>query len=140
MTAVSSGRGSQLTANKHTKWPLILLSLVMSLLSLLSKEQGVTVIGVCAAFDVFINWTSLLDSFLIKRKKTEAIVSNEKTAISLQETRVTRASIASSNNNIRNSHINGLASSTTKKKSRPNNSGSELYEFSLRIGKANSLT
>ena len=42
-----------------TKWKYIVLSVFMSACSLLSKEQGITAVGVCAVFDLFLNWNSL---------------------------------------------------------------------------------
>lgn len=37
----------------------IALSLFLALLSMLSKEQGITVIGVCAAYDVLVHWNEV---------------------------------------------------------------------------------
>ncbi len=41
---------------QHTRWTWLAVCLCLSACSLLSKEQGVTVLGVCAGYDVFLNW------------------------------------------------------------------------------------
>ena len=47
------------------------MCLIFSACSLLSKEQGVTVLGVCAGYDVFLNWEawSELVGMCVKRRK-----------------------------------------------------------------------
>ena len=90
----------------------------MSLLSLLSKEQGVTVLGVCAAFDVFIHWDSVMS--LWRRKTLEQV--SEKTEI------LSKAS------SVRNSHINGLSSNIPRINNEPRNVV-ELRSMALRISK-----
>ena len=56
---MSTGSGPAITSLRGTNWPLLALSLVFSTCSLLSKEQGVMVIGVCASYDVFVHWGEL---------------------------------------------------------------------------------
>ena len=57
--STSSGSGSTITSLRRTNWPLLALSTVFSTCALLSKEQGVMVIGVCASYDVFVHWDEL---------------------------------------------------------------------------------
>jgi hypothetical protein len=57
--AMSSGSGSGITSLRRTNWPQLALSIVFSTCSLLSKEQGVMVIGVCASYDIFVHWDEL---------------------------------------------------------------------------------
>ena len=42
----------------HNQWPWLLLSFVMCVASMLSKEQGITVLGVCAVYEVIILFSS----------------------------------------------------------------------------------
>ena len=57
--SMSSGFGSTITSLRRTNWPLLALSIVFSTCALLSKEQGVMVIGVCASYDIFVHWNDL---------------------------------------------------------------------------------
>ena len=53
----------------------ILLSTLLAFLSILSKEQGITALGVCAAYDILMHWpdiTILLRSLFIKRACTDS--------------------------------------------------------------------
>ena len=45
----------------HSSNRFILLSIILAFVSMLSKEQGVTVLGVCAAYDVLKHWGSVLN-------------------------------------------------------------------------------
>ena len=51
-------RGALKTPGK-TGWKCLTLSVFLTLCSLLSKEQGITSIGVCAAYDVLLHWKHL---------------------------------------------------------------------------------
>jgi len=57
---------------------LLVLSLSFSIVSLLSKEQGITALGVCAAFDVFLNWDSIWSAVAGNKHSGKAAV-EEKT-------------------------------------------------------------
>lgn len=63
---MSSGSGSAVVPLHRTNWPLLALSIVFSTCALLSKEQGVMVIGVCASYDVFVHWNQLWTIVLSK--------------------------------------------------------------------------
>ena len=129
MRAVSTGRGKTLTAAPHTKWSHFVLSILMSCMSLLSKEQGVTVVGVCAAFDVFLHWDTIHTRLWRRNKDSSELENSEKTVVTEQQTKLTRAS-----NNGRNSNINGL-STFLRKSSKPQNVTSRLQSMTQRIGK-----
>ena len=135
MRAVSTGSGKSLRATRHTQWPLLLLSLLMSLLSLLSKEQGVTVVGACAAFDVFLHWDLIYCSLWRRKRDSSELVLSEKTVVTdvpPQQTRLTRASNGANGRN----NINGLSvKSSALRKSKPHSVRSELQTMALRVGK-----
>lgn len=57
--AISEGGGSSLLPLRHTKWGYVAISLFFGFCAMLSKEQGVVVIGGCACFDLFLNWEPL---------------------------------------------------------------------------------
>lgn len=132
---MSNGSGRKLTATEHTKWPFVLLSLLMSSLSLLSKEQGVTVLGVCAAFDVFLNWDHVWFSISKKRRDSHDTTSSPE-LMSQQTNHITRASIASSSHVNNGLHANGISSKLSKKsrKSRGVRDGSQAQNMAQRIG------
>lgn len=70
--AISDGCGSSLVSSNRTRWRLVTVSLFFSFCSMLSKEQGVVVIGVCACFDIVLHWQVLwqeLFAALKDRKK-----------------------------------------------------------------------
>lgn len=141
MRAVSTGTGRSLIPARHTKWPLVLLSLLMSLLSLLSKEQGVTVVGVCAAFDIFLNWENILRRLWRRKTDSSEVVLSEKTIdteLPAQQTRVTRASARA---NGRYSTVNGLSlTSAAQRKPKIFNDRFKLQTLALRIGEILILT
>ena len=41
----------------HNRWPWLLLCFVMCLASMLSKEQGITVLGTCAVYEIMIHFS-----------------------------------------------------------------------------------
>lgn len=45
---------TSLHKQSHTRWPWLLLCFVMCVASMLSKEQGITVLGVCAVYEVML--------------------------------------------------------------------------------------
>ena len=51
-------RGALKTSGR-TDWKRLTLSIFLTLCSLLSKEQGITSIGVCVAYDVLLHWKHL---------------------------------------------------------------------------------
>ena len=65
--AVSTeNKEGSLLATESTKWHYVILSVVLSACSMLSKEQGITALGVCASFDVLLHW-EVVWSILLKR-------------------------------------------------------------------------
>jgi tetratricopeptide (TPR) repeat protein len=106
----------------------------MSLLSLLSKEQGVTVVGACAAFDVFLHWDLIYCSLWRRKRDSSELVLSEKTVVTdvpPQQTRLTRASNGANGRN----NINGLSvNSSALRKSKPHSVRSELQTMALRVG------
>lgn len=138
MAAVSNGRGKTLAATGHTKWPFVLLSILMSSLSLLSKEQGVTVIGVCAAFDVFLNWDHVWCSLSRKRRDSHDTTSNSELISQQTNYKLTKASIATNSHVNNGLHVNGISSklSTAKKNKKLNGvrNPSLVQNMAQRIG------
>ena len=57
--SVSSGQGRALNPLNKQKIHLVLLSITFSACAMLSKEQGVMVIGVCGGFDYLLHWEVL---------------------------------------------------------------------------------
>ena len=57
--------------NDHTttRWSWIFLSMVFAALSMLTKEQGLTVIGVCLLYDVIIVSRIRMKDFFLSIKK-----------------------------------------------------------------------
>ena len=55
----------------RSSWPYIGLTIILSVFSLLSKEQGITVLGVCILFDLLIHWPLIWSTILgvIKYKR-----------------------------------------------------------------------
>ena len=49
---------TSLYEQNHTRWPWLLLCFVMCVASMLSKEQGITVLGVCAVHEVMVLFSS----------------------------------------------------------------------------------
>jgi tetratricopeptide (TPR) repeat protein len=151
MRAVSKGSGETLTAAEHTKWPLVFLSVLMSSLSLLSKEQGVTVIGVCVAFDIFLNWNTVLGR-LSETKTNIGSLDEQKTNVSdthsqQMNQKLTRASTGNStcvssdkNGSSVAPHVNGISSRTTntkrssKSRSDRSSGSAKLQNMVQRIG------
>ena len=66
-------RGGSLVATGGTKWHYVILSVVLSTCSMLSKEQGITALGVCAGFDVLLHWEAVWTTFL---KRSPAVSSD----------------------------------------------------------------
>lgn len=142
MAAVSNGSGKTLTSTEHTKWSFVLLSILMSSLSLLSKEQGVTVIGVCAAFDVFLNWDHVWCSLSRKgrdsRDTTTRTTSSSELISQQTNHKLTKASIATNSHVNNGLHVNGMSSkpSTSKKSKKLSSVGnpSPAQNMAQRIG------
>ena len=59
-------RGGSLVATAGTRWHYVALSVVLSTCSMLSKEQGITSLGVCAGFDVLLHWEAVWSTLLKK--------------------------------------------------------------------------
>lgn len=134
MRGVSTGRGNKLAVTKKTKWPYLLLSIMMSMLAMLSKEQGVTVLGVCAAFDVFINW-DVINSNLWTRKKDKESTTSEEKSKTFNDGSTNSNRHLDGSNNCRNSHINGLSiKSIPGKNKKLHGVGLEIHSLILRIG------
>lgn len=69
--AISVSSGASLQARSRMKWNLAILSIVLSACSMLSKEQGVMAIGMCAGFDVLLHW-DMVWSTLMSKNKTQS--------------------------------------------------------------------
>lgn len=78
MKGVSTSRGRLLVPTAETQWHYVLLGVLMSACSLLSKEQGITALGVCAAFDVFLNWDSIWNAVARNKHSRKAVAVEEK--------------------------------------------------------------
>lgn len=52
-------------------WTLVIISIALAACSLLSKEQGITVIGVCGVFDILLHWPLFVNKLynMLLRKK-----------------------------------------------------------------------
>ncbi len=53
-----------------TKWHYVALSICLSAFSMLSKEQGVTALVVCAGYDVLLHWRTV-QNVIFSWKRTE---------------------------------------------------------------------
>ena len=148
MKGVSSGSGKMLVPVPITKWLYVFFSVLMSALSLLSKEQGITVIAVCVAFDVFLNWDCIWK--VIAPRNNHNITAERKTNISALGSQQTnnQSTVASLGNgrhinNVRTeaagSHANGKSSKPLPAKGRGKLSnsctGSEFQNMAQRIGR-----
>ncbi|KAL5484578.1 hypothetical protein EMCRGX_G021103 [Ephydatia muelleri] len=60
LRAVSFGCGRSLRTSPMTNWRYVALSICFTVCSVLSKEQGVTAVGVCVVCDVLLNWGSFV--------------------------------------------------------------------------------
>jgi len=72
--AISHGCGTSLTSSGQTKWNLVILCLIFNLCSMLSKEQGIVGVGVCASFDILLHLKPLWESVVRPKggkKRTE---------------------------------------------------------------------
>lgn len=58
--AVSSQSACRLRPRSVTNWVFFSLSVLSSVCAMLSKEQGVMAVGVCASFDVLLHWEVLV--------------------------------------------------------------------------------
>ena len=56
-----------------TRWLWVLLSMVFATFSMLTKEQGITVIGVCLLYDVIVVSRIRMKDFYLSMKKVEPI-------------------------------------------------------------------
>ena len=57
--ATSIGSGGSIVSSPRTKWLYVLGSVALSVCAMLSKEQGITALGICANFDVLLHWEAL---------------------------------------------------------------------------------
>lgn len=57
------------------------MCVLFSTCSLLSKEQGVTVLGVCAGYDIFLNWELLWRAFFETCKNKRKRKNSEETVV-----------------------------------------------------------
>ena len=69
-------RGGSLVATGGTKWHYVILSVVLSACSMLSKEQGITALGVCAGFDVLLHWEAVCWTTSLKKIRSVAVSSD----------------------------------------------------------------
>lgn len=61
---------TSLYRHNNTRWPWLLLCFVTCVASMLSKEQGITVLGVCAVYEVMVLFSS-------SKKQTVYVTLNE---------------------------------------------------------------
>lgn len=54
--SMSRGSGPAPSSLPHTSWPHLLGSVFLSACSMLSKEQGIVALGVCASYDIIVHW------------------------------------------------------------------------------------
>jgi hypothetical protein len=69
---VSKGQGPSLSPLPSTNWSYVMVSVLLCLCSMLSKEQGIVALGVCATFDVILHWNMFwegLFSFILRAKQ-----------------------------------------------------------------------
>ena len=64
--AVSVGSGNSILPTPRTRWLYVLASVALSTCAMLSKEQGITALGVCASFDALLHWEALQE--MIQRR------------------------------------------------------------------------
>ena len=57
--AISIGSGGSIVSSPRTKWLYVLGSVALSVCAMLSKEQGIIALGICASFDVLLHWETL---------------------------------------------------------------------------------
>lgn len=62
--AVSKGQGPALSPLPHTKWSYVLISIFLCVCAMLSKEQGIVSLGVCATFDIVLHWKVFWEGLL----------------------------------------------------------------------------
>lgn len=53
-------RRSPFLPPSHVGWPFTLLGVLFAACAMLSKEQGIMALGVCAAFDVLAHWETVV--------------------------------------------------------------------------------
>lgn len=53
------------SSKESTSWLQILLSVLLAVLALLSKEQGITVLGVSIVFDVLLHWPVIMKAISV---------------------------------------------------------------------------
>lgn len=74
---VSQGCGHSLSPLPRPNWKYVLASIFLCLCAMLSKEQGIVSLGVCATFDIILHWEVFwagLCSFLKTRPRGAAVV------------------------------------------------------------------
>jgi hypothetical protein len=76
LALLSYRQSSQAILRNGTGWPWLVLSLALTLLAMLSKEQGVTVLALCVAFDLLfvygLDFKILFDFCQAEGKKVDA--------------------------------------------------------------------
>lgn len=125
---MSAGSGSSVTSLHRTRWPLVAFSITLSACALLSKEQGVMAIGVCASYDIFVHWdeiwTSIFNTLFrksIKKLKDETDVSqsSDDAKEAPQNTTTTQVSQTSATNRLNGMTSSKLCNGGSKVKSTP---------------------
>ena len=116
--SVSVGFGSTLASLHRTRWPLVALSILLSACAMLSKEQGVMVIGVCVSYDVFIHWeevwTGIFDILRSGKKlgklkdDTDEVLSSHAKAASQGALNSTSCQASPTNGTNGNTNLNGM--------------------------------
>ena len=58
--SIGGFRHSSFVPILHVRWSFILLSVLFAACAMLSKEQGIMALGVCATFDVLVHWETVV--------------------------------------------------------------------------------
>lgn len=123
MKGVSTGRGRLLVPTAETQWHYVLLSVLMSACSLLSKEQGITALGVCAAFDVFLNWDTIWSAVARNKHSRKAVVVEEKMVESDSSSQNSHRTTLPNGSHVHSIGISPTCSQNNERSSKVPNSG-----------------
>lgn len=75
---IAEGYGSLTSSLPRTHWGYVAGSIFLCACAMLSKEQGIVVIGVCATFDVILHWEIFWDGvFKLVKTKQKGSEKNE---------------------------------------------------------------
>ena len=114
---VSTGSGRLLVPAVGTRWHYVLLGVFMCVCSLLSKEQGITALGVCAAFDVFLNWDSIW-SAVAGNKHSGKVAVEEKTVDSDASSQNSHRTVMANGNHVHSIDVSSTCSNGNERSSK----------------------